>query len=32
VHGDTAGAAAVAAAVRRALKEPGIETGPLLQR
>jgi UPF0271 protein len=29
VHGDTAGAAAVAAAVRSALKEAGIATGPL---
>jgi UPF0271 protein len=29
VHGDTAGAAAVAQAVRRALNEAGIETGPL---
>jgi len=29
VHGDTAGAAAVATAVRRALKDAGIETGPL---
>ncbi len=29
VHGDTAGAAGVAAAVRSALREAGIETGPL---
>jgi UPF0271 protein len=29
VHGDTKGAAQVAASVRRALKEAGIETGPL---
>jgi UPF0271 protein len=29
VHGDTAGAAAVATAVRNALAEAGIETGPL---
>ena len=29
VHGDTAGAAAVAQAVRRALNEAGVETGPL---
>ena len=29
VHGDSKGAAQVAAAVRRALKEAGIETGPL---
>ncbi len=29
VHGDTAGAAAVAAAVRAALNDAGIETGPL---
>lgn len=29
VHGDTTGAAAVAQAVRRALNEAGIETGPL---
>jgi UPF0271 protein len=29
VHGDSAGAPAVAAAVRRALKEAGIDTGPL---
>jgi UPF0271 protein len=32
VHGDTKGAAQVAASVRRALKEAGIETGPLAQR
>ena len=29
VHGDTSGAAGVAAAVRRALKEAGVTTGPL---
>lgn len=29
VHGDTAGAAAVAQAVRQALNEAGVETGPL---
>jgi UPF0271 protein len=29
IHGDSEGAAAVAAAVRRGLRDAGIETGPL---
>jgi lactam utilization protein B len=30
IHGDSAGAAQVASAVRQALRELGVETGPLL--
>ena len=32
IHGDSDGAAAVAAAVRAALREAGVETGPLVRR
>jgi len=32
VHGDTPDAGAIATAVRQALKEAGVETGPLLRR
>lgn len=32
VHGDTHNAADVATAVRQALRDAGIETGPLLRR
>ena len=32
VHGDTPNAGAIATAVRQALKDAGVETGPLLRR
>ncbi|HYL70241.1 MAG TPA: LamB/YcsF family protein, partial [Candidatus Dormibacteraeota bacterium] len=31
VHGDTPNASAIATAVRKALTEAGVETGPLLR-